>query len=113
MSESKANESDPKAAYLYLDGSVRGAAHTVYYDDDVLVVEIYAYGDTTRYEYANLIKFNPVQQDALALSLGVPPVVDQRYMLELLRRRFLTYQAVKIYVVENKLEFIREVDFLP
>ncbi len=83
-------------------------------DGGNLVVEWYDFGPHAPYESANMLTFNPGQQQALARALGMAwSPGDLQALAQELTDRFASYFEVREFAEREQVAFARSVDFMP
>jgi hypothetical protein len=91
--------------------NTRGQIFTI--EDDVLVVEHYHFGENVAYEYAEQVRLDHVGQAQMAAALKLAETPAPSILLQLLKERFGTQQAVRDFADAHGVPYERKTDFQP
>jgi hypothetical protein len=91
----------------------RPGSHVAYARGKDLVVEWYDFGPDAPYESANLLIFAKPAQEQLAVLIGLELPVKPKLLARQVADRFGSYFEVQDFARENKIEFLKRVNFWP
>ena len=91
--------------------NTRGQIFTV--EEDVIVVEHYHFGENVAYEYAEEVRLDQIGQAQIAAALDLNDTPTPDKLLQLLKKRFGTQQAVRDFADAHAVPYELKTDFQP